>query len=131
MESGINSRQYIAIRNHYAALASSLDSNAGAKTGLERHLIAKGWVGTTPGGITADALISLVMDKIRNDASVFRDTISLLKDIPGLGDIAIKIEGACFFLSSCENSLIMRGRSPFCITCPCTCISNCFLHIHR
>ena len=92
--SGINSVQYKAVQSHYAALADCLDSNPGAKQGLQRSIIAKGWIGPAA-SYSSDQLIGVAMDKIKNEASVFDDFISLLKSTIGLKDIALMIESKC------------------------------------
>ena len=97
---GKNSPEYTAVQVSLLDLTGHLDSNEGAKTDLTRHFKSKGWL-TPVAQPTSDALIALVLEKIRVTPSEYDSFVGMLEEVVGSENIVQRLRGKCTLYILC------------------------------
>lgn len=98
--SGEESRAYRSVLAHIDAITRCLKANSDAKDALVLKYKQMKWVDVTT-ILDENKLVSLVLDRISNDAGQYDIFIEMLKEIAGTDLIVDKLEGrpTHFFLS--------------------------------
>ena len=95
--SGINSPQYTCVRENLVNLTGYLQNNASAELDLVRQFQAKGWLTCTPGNkVDADALLALVLERIRFNPNEYDTFVAMLEEVTGTESIVNTLRGTTY-----------------------------------